>query len=184
MKVALAVVAGLIAGVAATLVVVLALDDDEPANETPVSAESPSPARCAEIIPDKATAALGWDDAAEAVEHIGRCERRESQSGRITVGTRALGVSGDDRPKALADEYDAKCGALGGAARAEQSPAWLTTHNDACAELPKRGIGVVEMFVLLDDDLVQIRIESMKPIKRTGLHDSLNALAEAAAAVY
>jgi hypothetical protein len=184
MKLLFAGVAGLIVIVAATTGVVLALDDDESANGSHVTTESPIPARCADLIPDAAIAALGWDGAAEAVEHAGRCERRGSQSGQITVGTRPLGASEVDRSKALADEYDAKCKALGGAATAEQSPTWLTTDNHACAELPERGLGVAQMFVLLDDDLVQIRIESLEPIEDTGLQDSLNALAEAAAGVY
>jgi hypothetical protein len=184
MKFLFAGVAGLAVVVAATTGVVLALDDDESADGSHVTAESLSPTRCADLIPDTAMAALGWDGAAEAVEHAGRCERRGSQSGQITVGTRPLGASGDDRSQALADEYRAKCSALGGAATAERSPAWLSTDNRACAELPSRGVGVAQMFVLLDDDLVQIRIASLKPIEDTGLQDSMNALVEAAADVY
>ncbi len=176
---------GLVIGAALAAGVLFAVDDDEPADDETVSAGSPPP--CARLIPDAAVTSLGWAAPSVPQEHVGRCERRDDASGEVTVGTRALGSLDDDRAMAAEDEYDAQCTALeapDGSSTVERPPTWLTDDHDACAQLPKGGEGVAQVFVLADDDVVQIRVVARKPVDDAHFHDALNALVVAAVSVY
>jgi hypothetical protein len=178
-------VIGLIIGAALAAVVLVVLDDDDPANAPSVSADSPPP--CARLIPDAAVTSLVWAAPPAAQEHVGRCERRDDAAGEVTVGTRALASLDDDRAKAAKDEYDAQCSALegpDGSSAVERPPSWLTDDHDACAQLPDGGEGVAQVFVLADEDVVQIRVVARKQVDDAHFHDALNALVDAAVAAY
>lgn len=181
MKALVAGIVGLVVGGGVVIGLVAAQDDspDEKANDK--SAEEP--VTCPELIPDTAIEGLGWKATAQPSEHAGRCERRVD-AGQVTVGERAVGAAGDDRPAALSKEYDAQCAALGEAPQVESSPTWLATEHKTCVSAPENGSGVTTAFVLFDDDIVQIRVVSVDAIGRADLRKGLNQLVTAASESY
>lgn len=157
--------------------------------DDPVAAERPSLSAsggdsldCVALLPDTAFAAFGWEAAASAEEHAGRCERRVSGAGAATVATRAVTSSGDD---AVRRELDATCDGLreeGG--YVDQPVGWLRpARPESCATgLAQTRTGVAELYFINDaDELVQIRVEALSPLAPESLEAGMTELAEASA---
>jgi hypothetical protein len=165
-------------------VCVLALSacQDGEADAGPVSTSSTgTPADrldCATLLPDSAFAALGWDGAGEAEEHAGRCERRTEGSGAVTVGTRAQ-TSGD-----VGATLQSECDDLRSSGDyVDQPVAWLESAGDeSCAVgLGDSGTGVAELyFVNAADEVVQVRVEALRPVAAEQLQAGMADVAASA----
>lgn len=137
---------------------------------------------CAALVPDAALASLGWSPEGEPEEHAGRCERRVTGSGAVTVATRAVTKEGVESAR---QELATQCDDLrSGGEDVEQPVAWLADGGEtSCATgLAATRTGVAELYFLNDvDEVVQIRVEALTPVEQKGLEAGMTELAGAAA---
>lgn len=137
---------------------------------------------CPSLITPAATDALGWA-AGEPEEHGGRCLLR-SDDGEITVGTRAVVASGDERAGAVQEELEAQCERL----RSDGSqfvgePAWLDGAAGCFTQVdPDTGTGVAELILVNDrDEVVQIRVAAPSRVAEAEVEAAVQEMAGAAA---
>lgn len=138
---------------------------------------------CASLIPASVTDALGWP-ASDREAHAGRCLVR-TERGEVTVGTRAVPASADERAAAVQVELETECERL----RADGSqfvgePDWFTDGQEGCLTQvdPQTGTGVAELIVVNEaEEVVQIRIASSRRLEEDAVDSALQEMARASA---
>ena len=181
----------LVAGTAVCVLVVCLLGacssetvDGGPARAegSPAAVATPADDRCRGLLPDGVLTALGWAAGAAATDEAGRCERRVEGSGAVTVTTRAATGGGDDPAREALDEQCEQLRSAGG--YVDQPVAWLSPGSEAsCATgLADTGTGVAELYVVnAVDELVQVRVEALAPVRPQQLQQAMSEVAAAAA---
>lgn len=133
-----------ILGLGALLLALQACSDDPAANDGKPTIDGSAAASldCASLIPAAAIDALGWP-AVEPEEHAGRCLVRSAR-GEVTVGTRAVPASADERADAVQAELETQCERLRADGRQfVGEPEWLAEGHQGCLTQvdPRTGTG-------------------------------------------
>ncbi|NYJ02535.1 hypothetical protein HNR19_003233 [Nocardioides thalensis] len=174
-----------ILGLGALLLALQACSDDPAANDGKPTIDGSAAASldCASLIPAAAIDALGWP-AVEPEEHAGRCLVRSAR-GEVTVGTRAVPASADERADAVQAELETQCERLRADGRQfVGEPEWLAEGHQGCLTQvdPRTGTGVAELVFLNDiDEVVQVRIASSRRLDEDRVTDALEQIASASA---
>jgi len=180
----LTLVVGAAIGALIAVGVMLALDDDSPAEANSLTTDGLTSADCVELIPDPVFETLGWQLGGVATENAGRCERY-GDDGSTTVGDLAVvASSGEDRAEAAERVYDERCSELfGGGSTPDLDVEWLPDGATACARLLPEGQeqGLAEVVLLTDaDEVVQIRLVAIHATAEDAVQDAFAQLVAAA----